>query len=330
MTLPPPAIEVRDLYYAYPPPVPGAPPTEVLSSVNFRVQPGEFVALLGRVGAGKSTLCLALDGLAPHATGGVFRGHVVVGALDTRDHTVPELSQVVGLVFQDPETQLTQMRVEDEVAFGPENLGLLSGEIAERVTWALDAVGLAAYRDRNPAFLSGGEKQRVAIAATLAMRPQVLVLDEPTANLDPGGKAAVFSVLLRLARERRITILLATQDVERVQRYCRRVLVLHEGRIALDGAPTAVFSREEELAAWGIGVPQMVALAHLLSRRRGRPYRFSSVAQAVGRLRAEFRSAADSARRAARRRPRSSAGAAPIRFAGRPPFDPGRPSFVHL
>ena len=124
MTSSSPAIQVRDLYYAYPPPIPGAPPTEVLTGVNFEVQPGEFVALLGRVGAGKTTLCLALNGLAPHATGGVFRGHVVVGGLDTRDHSVPELSQAVGLVFQDPETQLTQMRVEDEVAFGPENLGL--------------------------------------------------------------------------------------------------------------------------------------------------------------------------------------------------------------
>ncbi|MGE5601658.1 MAG: ABC transporter ATP-binding protein, partial [Nitrososphaerales archaeon] len=276
------------LYYAYPPPVPGAPPTEVLNGVNFDVHPGEFVALLGRVGAGKTTLCLALDGLAPHATGGVFRGHVTVGGLDTRHSTVPALSQIVGLVFQDPETQLTQMRVEDEVAFGPENLGLPRDEIAARVDWALDAIGLAGYRDRNPAFLSGGEKQRVAIAATLAMRPQVLVLDEPTANLDPGGKAAVFSVLLRLAEERAITILLATQDVERVQRYARRALVLHQGRIALDGPPAEIFERETELRAWGIGVPQIVELAHRLGQRRRRSYHFASVARAVSELRGEL------------------------------------------
>jgi energy-coupling factor transport system ATP-binding protein len=285
----PATIQVRDLYYAYPPPVPDASPTEVLNGVNFDVRPGEFVALLGRVGAGKTTLCLALDGLAPHATGGVFRGHVIVGGLDTRHSTVPELSQTVGLVFQDPETQLTQMRVEDEVAFGPENLGLPRDEIAARVNWALDAIGLAGYRDRNPAFLSGGEKQRVAIAATLAMRPQVLVLDEPTANLDPGGKAAVFSVLLRLAQERAIAILLATQDVERVRRYSQRVMVLHHGRIALDGSPAEVFEREAELRAWGIGVPQMVELAHRLSQHRGRPYHFASVSRAVSQLRAELR-----------------------------------------
>lgn len=289
MTSSSPVIRVRDLYYAYPPPVSGAVPTEVLNGVSFDVQPGEFVSVLGRVGAGKSTLCLALDGLAPHATGGVFRGQVVVGGLDTRHSSVPALSQVVGLVFQDPETQLTQMRVEDEVAFGPENLGLPPEEIGARVGWALDAIGLAEYRDRNPAYLSGGEKQRVAIAATLAMRPQVLVLDEPTANLDPGGKAAVFAVLLRLAHERQITIILATQDVERVQRYSQRVLVLHEGRIARDGTPAEVFEREAARREWGIGAPQMVELAYRLSRRSGRAYHFDSVSQAVSQLRAEQR-----------------------------------------
>ena len=117
--------------------------------------------------------------------------------------------------------QLTQMRVEDEIAFGPENLGMPTGEIEERVTWALEAVGLAGYRDRSPLHLSGGEKQRVAIAAMLAMRPQVLALDEPTANLDPAGKAAIFNLLARLARERQITIVLATQELERVARYVR-------------------------------------------------------------------------------------------------------------
>jgi energy-coupling factor transporter ATP-binding protein EcfA2 len=287
-----PIVQVHDLYYAYPPPLAGAAPTEVLSGVSFDLAAGEFVALLGRVGAGKTTLCLALSGLVPHATGGIFRGQVIVAGLDTRHHAVARLAQSVGLVFQDPETQLTQMRVEDEVAFGPENLGLTRDEIGERVSWALEAVGLSEYRDRNPALLSGGEKQRVTIAATLAMRPQVLVLDEPTANLDPGGKAAVFAALLRLAEERRVTILLATQDVERVQRYAQRVLVLHEGQIALDGAPAAVFARVSDLAAWGIGAPHVAELSHLLSERRGHTYRFSSLSAAVTGLRALRKSTA--------------------------------------
>lgn len=277
----PPAVQVRDLYYAYPAPLPAAAPTEVLDNVSLDIEAGEFVALLGRVGAGKSTLCLALNGLAPHATGGIFRGQVFVGGLDTRKHPVAQIAQVTGLVFQDPETQLTQMRVEDEIAFGPENLGLPRQEIVERVNWALHAVGLDDYRDRNPSRLSGGEKQRVAIAATLAMRPQVLVLDEPTANLDPGGKAAVFSVLLRLARQRSIAILLATQDVERVQRYAQRALVLHDRRIVLDGSPEEVFAHERELKAWGIGLPQMTELSHELSERLGKPFRFSRLSGAV-------------------------------------------------
>jgi len=277
----PPAVQVRDLYYAYPPPLPGTAPTEVLDDVSLDIEAGEFVALLGRVGAGKSTLCLALNGLAPHATGGIFRGRVLVSGLNTREQPVARIAQAAGLVFQDPETQLTQMRVEDELAFGPENLGLPRAEIAERVNWALHAVGLDDYRDRNPSRLSGGEKQRVAIAATLAMRPQVLVLDEPTANLDPGGKAAVFSVLLRLARQRSIAILLATQDVERVQRYVQRVLVLHDRRIVLDGSPEEVFAHERDLKAWGIGLPQIAEVSHELSERLGKPFRFSSLSSAV-------------------------------------------------
>lgn len=284
----PSAIQVRDLHFAYPPATPGAPAVEVLSGVTFDVAEGEFVALLGRVGAGKSTLCLTLNGLAPHATGGVFRGSVTVEGLDTRRHPVARLAQTVGLVFQDPESQLTQMRVEDEVAFGPENLGLPRGEMAERVDWALAAVGLREYRDRNPALLSGGEKQRVAIAAMLAMRPRILALDEPTANLDPRGKAAVFAALLRLARERGITILLATQDVERAQRYAQRALVLRDGRIAADGRPAEVFGRVDAMREWGIGAPQMAELAHRLSQKRGRAYSFIGLGDAAATLRREL------------------------------------------
>ncbi len=284
----PPAVQVRDARFAYPPVTSGALATEVLSGVTFDLAEGEFVALLGRVGAGKSTLCLALNGLVPHATGGVFRGSVTVGGLDTRRQAVAQLAQTVGLVFQDPESQLTQMRVEDEVAFGPENLGLTRGEIAERVEWALAAVGLTEYRDRNPSFLSGGEKQRVAIAATLAMRPRILALDEPTANLDPRGKAVVFATLLRLAREQKVTILLATQDVERVRRYAQRALVLREGRIAADGKPADVFARVDEMREWGIGAPQLAELAQRLAQKRGRAYSFAGLSDAAAALRREL------------------------------------------
>ncbi len=282
-----PAILIRDLHYAYPPPLHGSAPVDVLCGVNLEIGRGEFVAVLGRVGAGKSTLCMALNGLVPHATGGIFRGDVTILGRNTKQHTIADLAPSVGLVFQDPEMQLTQMRVEDEVAFGPENLGVPSGEIEDRVTWALDAVGLASYRDRSPLLLSGGEKQRVAIAAMLAMRPEVLALDEPTANLDPAGKAGVFNLLARLAHERQITIVLATQELERVARYIQRVVVLHDGVIALDDTPAAVFAQAPLLRAWGIGVPQLAELASLLAQQTGRPYHFLHMGEAYVQLRAD-------------------------------------------
>ena len=288
----PPAILIHDLHYAYPPPQHGGAPVSVLRGVNLAIGAGEFVAVLGRVGAGKSTLCMALNGLVPHATGGVFRGDVTVLGQNTKTHPIADLAQSVGLVFQDPEMQLTQMRVEDEIAFGPENLGVPTGEIEERVTWALEAVGLAGYRDRSPLHLSGGEKQRVAIAAMLAMRPQVLALDEPTANLDPAGKAAIFNLLARLARERQITIVLATQELERVARYVQRVVVLHDGVIGLDDTPGNVFAQAPLLQGWGLGAPQLAELASLLTEQTGRPYRFLGMSEAYAQLRRELRAAA--------------------------------------
>lgn len=291
----PPAIHIHDLHYAYPPHLRDGQPVKVLRGVNLAVAPGEFVALLGRVASGKSTLCMALNGLVPHATGGVFRGEVRVAGQDTRQHSIADLARTAGLVFQDPETQLTQMRVEDEVAFGPENLGVPAAEIEARITWALAAVRLTAYRDRSPLRLSGGEKQRVAIAAMLAMRPQVLVLDEPTANLDPAGKAGVLGVLASLARERQIAIIVATQELDRVARHADRILVLHDGRIGLDAPPAEVFAQAVRLQEWGIGLPQAVELGHLLSQRTGRPYRFYEMGQAFRVLCAEARCAPQAA-----------------------------------
>ena len=287
----PPDIIIDNLRYSYPPLTEDRDPVPVLRGVNFKIARGEFVVLLGRVGAGKSTLCMALNGLVPHATGGIFRGDVRVLDLNTKEHPVADLARFVGVVFQDPESQLTQMRVEDEIAFGLENLGVPSAEIERRVSWALQAVGLSDYRDRSPLLLSGGEKQRVAIASMLAMRPQVLVLDEPTASLDPVGKAAVFNVLSELRREHEITVVMATQELERVAQFADRVLVLHAGQIALDGPPSEVFEHAAELSGWGVGVPQLVELGHLLTRRTGRKYHFTGMADAYQQLRRQARRA---------------------------------------
>jgi len=284
-------IALENLYYAYPPPMQGSEAIPVLQGINLDIGRGESVALLGRVGAGKTTLCMALNGLVPQATGGIFRGNVRVLGLNTKEHPVADLAQHVGLVFQDPESQLVQMRVEDEVAFGPENLGVPAAEIEERVTWALEAVGLAAYRDRSPLLLSGGEKQRLAIAAMLAMRPRVLVLDEPTASLDPVGKAAVFRVLQELRRRQDITIFMATQEIERITRFADRVLVLHQGQIVLDGPPASILAQVPKLEELGIGAPQIMELAHLLSQRSKHRYHFTGDAQAFKELRRRARKA---------------------------------------
>ena len=175
--------------------------------------------MLGRVGVGKSTLCMALNGLVPHATGGIFRGAVTVLGRNTKEHAIADLAQSAGLVFQDPEMQLyADARRGRSPCFGPENLGVPTGEIEERVTWALDAVGLGSYRDR-PRCTCRVARSNAWRSPTPAMRPQVLALDEPTANLDPAGKAAIFNLLARLARERQIAIVLATQELERVACY---------------------------------------------------------------------------------------------------------------
>lgn len=284
----PPTISIEDLHYAYPPLLAERAAGDVLRGVTCAVRRGELVGLIGRVGAGKSTLCMSVNGLAPHATGGRFRGRVLVAGHDTRREPVAALARWAGLVFQDPEAQLTQMRVEDEIAFGPENLGLPAAAIDERVTWALAAVGLTAHRDRSPLLLSGGEKQRVAIAALLAMQPEALVLDDPTANLDPVGKNAIFAALIALARRKNLAVLVATQDLDLLARYADRVLVLHEGQIALAGRPNEVFRQVTRLQEWGIGVPQLSALAALLRQRTGRAFDFAGVGRAYACLKAEL------------------------------------------
>ena len=197
------AVEIDDLHYAYPPLWAGGASAEVLRGVSLTIERGEFLALMGPTGVGKSTLLMALNGIVPQSTGGVIRGRVTVLGAEARRTPVAELARRVGIVYQDAESQLFSTTVEDEVAFGPENLGIDPLEIAERVAWALDVVDMAAHRGRAPSQLSGGQKQRVAIAAALAMLPEVLILDEPTTALDPLGQREVLAVVGKLCRERR-------------------------------------------------------------------------------------------------------------------------------
>jgi energy-coupling factor transporter ATP-binding protein EcfA2 len=278
-----PLVEVRDLWYAYPA-LAGVTPEWVLRGVNLQLGLGEVVGLMGASGAGKSTLALALNGSVPQSTGGQVRGEVVIEGLDSKRHPVAELATRVGIVFQDPETQFLQTTVEAEVAFGPENLGLPVAEIEQRVTWALRAVGLTELRRRAPAHLSGGEQQRVAIAAILAMRPRILVLDEPTASLDPRGKTEVLEVIRTLRSEH--SILLITQDSEGVAEFADRVLVLDHGQIVMEGSPLQVFEQVERLGELGLRPPEISEFAHCLNRELGASvFYFTDVEQAVKALR---------------------------------------------
>lgn len=233
----------------------------MLHGIDLEVEKGEFVSIMGPTGVGKTTLCLALNGIVPHSMGGIFKGDVIIGDLNTREHPVPKLASKVGIVFQDPESQFFNMTVEDEVAFGPESLGLPSAEILERIEWALDVVQMAGFRQRSPLQLSGGQKQRVAIASILAMTPDIIVLDEPTSGLDPIGKFEVFRVVQELKHREQITIIMVEQEAERIAEFSDRVVVMHEGKIAMADTPHAIFCQVELMREIGLHVTQVSELA---------------------------------------------------------------------
>jgi energy-coupling factor transporter ATP-binding protein EcfA2 len=281
-------IRIEGLRYSYPPPLPGIEPVEVLRGIDLLVERGEFLSIMGPTGVGKSTLCLALNGLVPQATGGSIRGRVEVLGRNTRAVPVAQLAAQVGIVYQDPESQLFTTTVETEVAFGPENLAVPPSEIAERVAWALNVVGMAAYRDRAPWQLSGGQKQRVAIAATLAMLPEVLILDEPTSGLDPVGQAEVFSVIESLCRQRSMTIVMVSQDAERVAEFSDRVAIMAAGRIIGEGPPERIFEQADVLTHAGLAAPQVSQVAATLNRRYGCEHHFVRLPEAEAALRREL------------------------------------------
>ena len=283
-----PAISIEQLYYAYPPLHPGGDPIRVLKGLDLTVEHGEFLALMGRTGAGKSTLCMAINGIVPQSTGGVIHGQVQVLGHAARRMPVGELARHVGIVYQDPESQLFSPTVEEEVAFGPENLGVDPKEIAERVQWALDLMGVASLRRRAPAQLSGGQKQRVAIAAALAMLPEVLILDEPTSNLDPVGQQEVFAAIERLRYERNMTFFMVSHDAERIASYAHRVALLVDGRIARAAEPAVIFGDQDLLQAAGVASPQVAELAVALNRQFHTSYHFTVLDQAERALRQDL------------------------------------------
>jgi energy-coupling factor transport system ATP-binding protein len=226
-----------------------------LDDVSLRVAPGEFVLLTGPSGCGKSTLARVIAGLIPHAIPARAEGRVTVAGSNTFEQPIPTLAQQVGMVFQNPGSQLFHLRVDDEVAFGLRNLGLDEAEIARRVDWALSAVGLTGLKACKPVELSGGQKQRLAIAAVLAMRPQVLVLDEPTASLDIHGTRQVMSTLQALHQQYHLTVVLIEHRLADAVWLASRVMLMDAGRIVADGSPHQVLSDGETRRRLGLRRP---------------------------------------------------------------------------
>ena len=236
----------------------GAAPT-VLDGVSLSIRPGEFVAVLGHNGSGKSTLAKHFNAiLLPTA------GKVYVDGMDTCDEDrLLDIRRRVGMVFQNPDNQIVASVVEEDVAFGPENLGVPSAEIRLRVDEALTVVGMTDYARHAPHLLSGGQKQRVAIAGVLAMRPECIVLDEPTAMLDPVGRKEVLDTVRRLNRENGITVVLITHHMDEAAQ-ADRLIVMHDGHIMADGRPEQVFQNVDGLRSLGLEVPEPVALLYEL------------------------------------------------------------------
>ena len=255
------AIRVEHLNYTYPG-VDDTPGVAVFTDLNLTIQQGTFVAILGSNGCGKSTLAKHFNSILLPCGGKVY-----VCGLDTSDEELLiRVRRNVGMVFQNPDNQIVANVVEEDVAFGPENVGVASPEIARRVENALKQVGMYEYREHAPHLLSGGQKQRVAIAGIIAMEPQCIILDEPTAMLDPRGRKEVMDTVKKLNKEKGITAVIITHHMDEAAQ-ADRVVVLHKGDVAADGTPQEVFSQIELLHSIGLAAPETVELCHALNQQ---------------------------------------------------------------
>jgi len=254
-------IEVEALSYSYP-----HADVKALSGIDLSIEEGEFILLTGPSGCGKTTFSRCLNGLIPHFYNGELEGGVTVNGLDVRDHPTSKLALNVGLIFQNPDNQIFALTVEKDVAFGLENLGTERPKMFEELDWALGATGISHLRERGTHQLSGGQKQRLAIASILAMRPRVLVLDEPTSFLDPIGAERTFQVLDVLNREHGVTVILIEHRVDIATKYVDRVVLFSEGRVKSVGPPEEVFMQEETRLT-GVGIPKVIELSRRLIDR---------------------------------------------------------------
>ncbi|HNT76756.1 MAG TPA: energy-coupling factor transporter ATPase [Anaerolineae bacterium] len=240
-----------------------------LKDISLDIHQGEFLGLIGPTGAGKTTFCLALNGIVPQFYGGRFFGHVTVAGLDTLDHPISALARHVGVVFEDPETQLVAHSVENEIAFALENLKIPREEMLPRISRALEAVRLEGTEKRHPQELSGGQKQRLAIAAALALRPDLLILDEPTSQLDPVGAQEVFATVRELNRTLGIAVVMTGHAAEELAEYADRVALLVGGKLVKVGPPDAVYGDVAQLETCDVRPPQVARTFYLINRLRG-------------------------------------------------------------
>jgi len=255
------AINVEHLNYSYPG-VDNTPGVAVFEDLSLQVESGSFVAILGSNGSGKSTLAKHFNGILLPCGGKIY----VYGIDSADEDKLMSIRRSVGMVFQNPDNQIVANVVEEDVAFGPENLGIASPVIRQRVDSALEQVGMYDYRNHAPHLLSGGQKQRVAIAGVIAMEPKCIVLDEPTAMLDPQGRREVMQTVAKLNREKGITVVLITHHMDEAAQ-AQRVVVLHKGKVALDGTPQEVFSQVEKLHELSLAAPEAVELCWHLNQQ---------------------------------------------------------------
>ena len=263
--MPEPIIKIEDLSFSY------TADQKALKNISLEVAEGEYLAIVGANGAGKTTLCLFMNGIIPNVIGGRVSGSVIVDGMDTFDYHVYDIAQRVGLVLQDPEAQLFAADVTSEIAFAAENRGIAREIIIPRLAEVVRIVRLDGLEDRLSDELSGGQKQRLAIAANLVVQPKILVADEPTSQLDPIGKEQVFATLAELNKNEKMTVVIASHDVDEIERYADRVIVLDEGNLILSGTPAEVFREIKTLDRIYVHVPDLARLGNTLGINKGQP-----------------------------------------------------------
>lgn len=259
------SVIVKNLTYIYDEGMPFA--SKAIDDISFEIKDNDFVGLIGHTGSGKSTLIQHLNGLLKPSS-----GEIIVNGFNItdKDLNLTEIRKRVGIVFQYPEYQLFEETVEKDIAFGPGNLGLDEEEISKRVRKSMEAVGLdyETYKDKSPFDLSGGQKRRVAIAGVIAMNPEVLILDEPTAGLDPGGRDEIFNLIKKLHRDNNITIILSSHSMDDMAKLAQTIIVMNHGKIEFMGTPREVFtSHATRLREIGLDVPQVLELATKLRNK---------------------------------------------------------------